>query len=108
MNATWLGRMRELLLRCRGSSAGWSYRPDGEPFVEPTALVSLALAASDFVGVLHLGGPERLSRLEMGRRLAAALGVDAPDIRAVRREDDRYNLLLAILATEVFHNCPRP
>ena len=31
----------------------------------------LALLRSSNTGVLHLGGPERLSRLEMGQRLAA-------------------------------------
>jgi dTDP-4-dehydrorhamnose reductase len=36
----------------------------------------LALAASDRVGVVHLGGPERLSRLEMGQRLAVFLHAD--------------------------------
>jgi dTDP-4-dehydrorhamnose reductase len=46
----------------------------------------LALARSDYRGVLHVGGPERLSRLEMGRRLAAYLGVDSGVIRAVRRD----------------------
>src|SRR5262249_1351612 len=33
------------------------------------------LARSDFVGTIHLGGPERLSRLEMGQRLAKFLNV---------------------------------
>jgi dTDP-4-dehydrorhamnose reductase len=47
----------------------------------------LALAGSDLTGIIHLGGPERLSRLEMGQRLAAFLGVSASAIRAVRRQD---------------------
>jgi dTDP-4-dehydrorhamnose reductase len=53
-----------------------------------TAARSLAaLARSDVVGVVHLGGRERLSRLEMGRRLAAVLGADGANIRTVRRAD---------------------
>lgn len=47
----------------------------------------LALAAGDVTGILHVGGPERLSRLEMGYRLAAYLGADASVIRAARRQD---------------------
>ena len=39
-----------------------------------TALVRLA--ASDFSGVLHIGGPQRLSRLEMGQQLASILDLD--------------------------------
>src|SRR5262249_6344795 len=36
----------------------------------------LPIAVSDLTGLLHWGGPERLSRLEMGQRLATVLGCD--------------------------------
>jgi dTDP-4-dehydrorhamnose reductase len=39
----------------------------------------LALATANFTGLLHLGGPERWSRLEMGQRLASFLGA-APSV----------------------------
>jgi dTDP-4-dehydrorhamnose reductase len=53
-----------------------------------TAAAALVEAAgADVTGLLHLGGPERLSRLEMGQRLAAWLGVEPSGIRASRRED---------------------
>ena len=51
--------------------------------VAARALVTIAL--SDFRGMIHIGGPERMSRLEMGKRLAAYLGVDASNIVAVNR-----------------------
>jgi dTDP-4-dehydrorhamnose reductase len=37
----------------------------------------LAVADSDFTGLLHLGGPERMTRAEMARRLASYLGCDS-------------------------------
>ena len=49
------------------------------------ALTELAL--SDAEGTFHLGGPERLSRLEMGRRLAGGLGIDPERVRSNRRTD---------------------
>jgi dTDP-4-dehydrorhamnose reductase len=47
----------------------------------------LALAASDVTGTLHVGGPERLSRLEMSHALADWLGCSAATIVAGRRQD---------------------
>ena len=44
----------------------------------------LGIAASDYTGILHLGGPERLSRRDMGERLARRLGCPA-NVAAVSR-----------------------
>jgi dTDP-4-dehydrorhamnose reductase len=53
-----------------------------------TAAQSLwAIALSDFGGLLHVGGPERLSRFEMGQRLAVCVGGDASRFVAARRDD---------------------
>jgi dTDP-4-dehydrorhamnose reductase len=46
----------------------------------------IALVASDVGSIVHVGGPERMSRVEMGRRLAAVLGSDASAIVPTRRE----------------------
>jgi len=50
------------------------------PLGYATAARALAeVATSDVTGLLHVGGPERMSRVEMGRRMAASLGTgDAP------------------------------
>lgn len=50
------------------------------------ARMLLALARSDFAGVIHLGGPECMSRLEMGQRLARFLKVDEGLVRSVSRQ----------------------
>jgi dTDP-4-dehydrorhamnose reductase len=43
------------------------------------------LVGSDVTGIVHVGGPERMSRLDMGRRLAAVLGVSDVCIAPARR-----------------------
>jgi len=57
------------------------------PLDLPTAGRALvALARSDFRGPIHLGGPERMSRFEMGRRLAGLLGGDPSSVLPSSRE----------------------
>jgi dTDP-4-dehydrorhamnose reductase len=57
--------------------------------VAAQALLTLAggdgVSPVDPFGLLHVGGPERLSRLEMGQRLAAFLGCDPSTIVAASR-----------------------
>jgi dTDP-4-dehydrorhamnose reductase len=45
-----------------------------------------ALGHSAFTGTIHLGGPERLSRLEMGQRLARHLNLSDADLVAGQRD----------------------
>ena len=42
----------------------------------------LGMTRTERAGIWHLPGPERLSRLELGRRLAAALGLDPAALRS--------------------------
>jgi dTDP-4-dehydrorhamnose reductase len=44
----------------------------------------LAVAESDFVGVLHLGGPERVSRYEFAVKIAEAFSLNPTPISPVR------------------------
>ena len=51
------------------------------------AAALLELARSEFRGIIHLAGPERISRLEFGRRLGARLGADPALIRPAAMAD---------------------
>jgi len=49
--------------------------------------ILVRLAESAATGLIHVGGPERLSRFELMRRAASVLGVDRRFVRALRRAD---------------------
>ena len=53
------------------------------------ARVLVRLAETDQTGLLHLGGPQRLSRFELMSRAAAALDLDPALVRPNRRSDER-------------------
>lgn len=44
---SWIAQLRQELLELRGAGPGWGNHAGGSPYVEPTALAALALAASD-------------------------------------------------------------
>lgn len=58
--------------------------------VDDVAAVAAACLQARLTRVLHLGGPERVSRYEWGRRLAEEVGADPALVRPVRRADTRY------------------
>jgi dTDP-4-dehydrorhamnose reductase len=51
------------------------------------ASILVRLAEKDATGIIHAAGPERVSRFELMRRAAAALGADSELVRANRRAD---------------------
>ncbi|HEV3119925.1 MAG TPA: SDR family oxidoreductase [Gemmataceae bacterium] len=57
--------------------------PIGMPFASQALL---EIARSQNTGILHLGGPDRMSRLEMGLRLARYLGLGVSSIIATNRD----------------------
>lgn len=62
-----------------------------DEFRTPISLLDAAgalveLARSETPGVIHVAGPERLSRYQMGERFAAALGIRDPRLEAVSRQ----------------------
>ncbi len=51
------------------------------------AEILVRLAESDATGIVHAGGPERMSRFELMRRAAAVLGADKELVQANHRAD---------------------
>ncbi len=56
-------------------------------WLDDAAHACIALAASELRGCVHVGGPERLSRFQMGERVAAALGAPVRLLEAASRDD---------------------
>lgn len=54
---------------------------------ESVADALLRLVTATAAGRFHLGGPERLSRLDLGRRVARVLGLDPTRLEAARQAD---------------------
>jgi dTDP-4-dehydrorhamnose reductase len=55
--------------------------------LETAATILVRLAESDVRGLVHVAGPERVSRFELVRRLAVAHGLDPALVRANRQAD---------------------
>ena len=55
--------------------------------LDAAAAILTRLLNSDVVGLLHVAGTERVSRFDLMRRAAAAMGLDAGLVRANRRAD---------------------
>ena len=79
-------------------SVAWAVRADRRPLLfsdeyrTPVDPESVAQAIGQLLecggaGRFHLGGPERLSRFELGRRVALALGLEASALIAGRQAD---------------------
>lgn len=56
-------------------------------WLDDAARACVTLGQSTLSGVVHAGGPERLSRMDMGRQVANALAAPETLLRAISRDD---------------------
>lgn len=78
--------------QAEGLRAGRPTRLFHDEWRTPLGLATAAralieIATSDVTGLFHVGGPERMSRLEMGQRLAAYLGTGTAGVVSASRLD---------------------
>jgi dTDP-4-dehydrorhamnose reductase len=70
-----------------GQQTGWFEDEWRSPLgLWPAARALLTLARTDVAGLLHVGGPQRLSRYELGQRIAAAHGLDSSLVTPVSQK----------------------
>ncbi len=85
-------RQTTFVAQVRALRAGEPLRLFTDEYRTPIALADaaraiIALAESDQTGVIHVAGPQRLSRYQMGEAFAAALEVEKPNLVATSRLD---------------------
>ncbi|MCB9858733.1 MAG: SDR family oxidoreductase [Phycisphaerales bacterium] len=78
---TFMNQVRAMLDRRELTLFGDEYRTP--IWLEDAARACVDVAQRDISGILHAGGPQRLSRLQMGELTAKALGVSDARIRSI-------------------------
>lgn len=86
------GRPNFFDLQCQALAQDTPCRLFSDEWRTPVAFHSAAqmlvrLALSNQTGLIHVGGPERMTRLEMGTRLARFLAVSGKGIQSIQREE---------------------
>jgi len=57
--------------------------------VDDAARAAWEVGVTDTEGIYHIGGPERLSRFELAKRLCTVFGLDAALVKEAQRPEDR-------------------
>ncbi len=88
------GRFQRPAYECEALAAGQPLTLYPDEWRSPVGVDDVAHAIWDLVcteaeGVVHLGGPERMTRVELGRRVCRMYGYDAALIREAPRPPER-------------------